>query len=157
VVKKKIEGRSVGGTEFYALLCTDDDFCAQLGRAMLAAGRLETSLKRYLKTRRPELKVDHANLGALLRLLKKHTLLVKMQLALDVLTSQRNYLAHSIHSLLSDWIQETILERSSLLDSDVRTYYERAWQLAENVNGLSDIIEKENSSVQDCTFAMARR
>ena len=143
---RKFEGRPVGGTEFFALLCADDDFCAQLGRAMLAAGRLETALKRYLKTTRPELKYQHANLGALLRLLQKHTLLVKMQPALEVLKSQRNYLAHSIHALLSDWIEETILERSDLLDSDVSTYCERAWQLTENLNGLSEIVEKENSS-----------
>lgn len=146
-VRRKFEGRPAGGTEFFALLCADDDFCAQLGRAMLAAGRLETALKRYLKTRRPELKLEHANLGALLQLLqKKHTLLVKMQPALEVLKSQRNYLVHSIHALLSDWIEETILERSDLLDSDISTYCERAWQLTEDLNGLADIVEKENPS-----------
>lgn len=140
---RKFQGRPVGGTEFFTLLFADDDFCAQLGRAMLAAGRLETALKRYLKTRRPELKFEHANLGALLRLLQKHTLLVKMQPALEVLKSQRNYLAHA---LLSEWIEETILERSDLLDSDVSTYCERARQLIENLNGLADIVENENSS-----------
>ena len=92
---------------------------------MLAAGRLETALKRYLKTTRPELKYEHANLGALLRLLQKHTLLVKMQPALEVLKSQRKYLAHSIHALLSDWKKKIILERSDLLESDVSTYCER--------------------------------
>ena len=143
---RKFEGRPVGGTEFFALLYGDDDFCAQLGRAMLAAGRLETALKGYLKTRRPELKIEHASLGVLLRVLKKHALLVRMQPALDVLKSQRNYLGHSIHALLSDWIEETILERSDLLDSDVSTYCERAWQLTENLNGLANIVEKENSS-----------
>ena len=143
---RKLEERPVGGTEFFALLCADDDFCSQLGRAMLAAGRLETALKRYLKTRRPELKLERANLGALLRQLQKHTFLVKMQPALEVLKSQRNYLAHSIHELLSDWIEETILERSDLLDSDVSIYCERVWQLTENLNGLAGIVEKEHSS-----------
>jgi hypothetical protein len=143
---QKFEGRSVGGTEFFALLYADNDFCAQLGRTMLAAGRLETALKRYLKTRRPELKFEHANLGTVIRLLQKHTLLVKMQPVIEVLKSQRNYLAHNIHALLSDWIEETILERSHLLDSDVSTYCERARELTENLNGLADIVEKENSS-----------
>ena len=57
----------------------------------MAAGRLETALKRYLKTTRPELKYEHANLGALLRLLQKHTLLVDAA-KLEVLKSQRNFL-----------------------------------------------------------------
>jgi hypothetical protein len=143
---RKFEGRPVTGTEFFALLNADDEFCAKLGRALLAAGRLETELKRYLKARRPELKLEHANLGALLRLLRKHTLFVQMQVVLGVVKSQRNYLAHNIHALLSDWIEETILERSDLLDSDVTTYCHRAWELSENLNRLADIVQKENSS-----------
>ena len=142
----KIEGRPVGGTEFFSLLCADDEFCAQLGRAMLAASRLETELKRFLHARHPELNTEYANLGWLLKLLSKHVLLERMQPALNVLKSQRNYLAHSIHALLSDWIEETILERADLFDSDVSTYCERAWQLTENLNGLADVVEKENSS-----------
>jgi len=143
---RKIEGRPIPGTEFFALLCSDDEFCAQLGRAMLAASRLETELKRYVHARHPQLDTKHANLGQILRLLNKHALLEKMRPALGVLKDQRNYLAHNIHALLSDWIEETILERSDLLDSDVSTYCERAWQLTENLNGLADIVERENSS-----------
>jgi hypothetical protein len=110
---------------------------------MLAAGRLETELKRYLNARLPKRKIKHANLGYLIRLLKEHTLLEKMQPSLKLLKGQRNYLAHNIHALLSDWIEETILERWDLLDSDVSTYCERAWQLTENLNGLADIVDRE--------------
>jgi hypothetical protein len=37
-------------------------------------------------------------------------------------------------------IEETILESTDLLDSDVDLYTGRAWQLKENLNGLADII-----------------
>jgi len=80
-----------------------------------------------------------------------------MQPALELLRDQRNYLTHSIHSLLSGWIEETILEKSNLLDSDVVTYTERAWQLAENLNGLADIVEKENSAHNPIATADARQ
>jgi hypothetical protein len=139
-----MEGRPVTSSEFFALLREDAEFCAQLGRAMLAAGRLETALKRFLHRQRPTLKTDNANLGFLIRQLEKHSLLPKMRQSLELLNKQRNYLAHSIHALLSEWIDETILERSELLDSDLVTYEERAWQLTENLNGLAEIIEREN-------------
>lgn len=142
---RKIEGRPVNGSEFFALLSADSEFCAQLGRAMLTAGRLETELKRYLNARFPALKTEHANLGRLLKLAKEHGLLEKMQPSLELLRDQRNYLAHSIHALLSGWIEETILEKADLLDSDVSTYCDRAWQLTENLNGLAHIVGKKNS------------
>jgi len=41
-------GESVESTAFYKLLCSDVEFCAELGRAVLAAGRLETALKRRI-------------------------------------------------------------------------------------------------------------
>jgi hypothetical protein len=32
------KGKPKAGMEFYELLCSDDEFCAELGRAILAAG-----------------------------------------------------------------------------------------------------------------------
>lgn len=137
------KGEPVDGQAFYALIYDDPVFCQQLGRAMLAAGRLETSLKRFFCSKVPTAKTDRATLGQMVELLKKYGLLEKMQPHLQSLALQRNYLAHSIHALLSHWIEETILERSDLLDSDVHTYFERAWQLTENLNSLAAILEHE--------------
>lgn len=142
---RRIKGEPVEGKEFFALLNDDAEFCAQLGRAMLAAGRLETVLKRFLRSHAPALKTERATLGHMVKLLREKTLLTKMQPHLDLLARQRNYLAHNIHALLSDWIEKTILERSDLLDSDVHTYQERAWQLTENLNALAAILEQENT------------
>lgn len=58
---------------------------------------------------------------------------------------QRDYLAHSAHALFAELIEESILPRSDLLDSDVHTFRERAWQLAENLNVLADIVAKERA------------
>jgi hypothetical protein len=63
--------------------------------------------------------------------------------ALETLRDQRNYLTHNIHALLSGLVEETILEGSGLLDSDIHTYTERAWQLKENLNDLADIIDRK--------------
>lgn len=139
------KGEAVDGKQFFALLYEDSEFCKQLGRAMLAAGQLETELKKFLRSKAPALNTERATLGQMVKILKEKDLLTKMQPHLDLLARQRNYLAHNIHSLLSDWIEETILERSDLLDSDVHTYKERAWQLTENLNALATILERENS------------
>jgi hypothetical protein len=143
---RKYKGMPVDGTKFYALLYADSQFCKQLGHAMLAAGRLETALKQHLSARSESAKTNRSTLGQLLSLAKEHGLLKRMQPALALVRDQRNYLAHSIHALLSGWIEETVLESSGLLDSDVVTYRERAWQLAADLNALAGIMEKENAS-----------
>ncbi|MEJ0084994.1 MAG: hypothetical protein WDO72_04900 [Pseudomonadota bacterium] len=138
------KGEPASGKEFFDLLRTDDAFCAELGRAMLAAGRLESELRQFLaanNVRTPE----RTTLGQLTRLLERHGLLSAMRPHLDMLGTQRNYLAHSIHALFSELIEETILERTDLLDSDVDLFTERAWQLAKNLNALANIVEEERA------------
>jgi hypothetical protein len=134
----------VDSSAFYALLRGDDEFCAELGRAVLAAGRLETALKQYIIKNAQNLDLTRATLGRLICVARKRELLSTMLPALEMLKDQRNYLTHSVHALLSGLIKESILEGSNLVDSDVHTYTERAWQLAENLNGLADILEREN-------------
>lgn len=142
----KYKGKPVTGKKFFDLLYTDSEFCRQLGRAVLAAGRLETELKLYLAANSVTHNAKHTTLGKLLDLMKNQGLLKKMQLSLELLKDQRNYLIHSIYALLSGLIEETVLSRSDLLDSDVVGFTERAWQLAENLDGLADIVAKENST-----------
>ena len=61
-------------------------------------------------------------------------------ISLKSLSKQRNYLSHNLYSLFSDLIDESILEKYNLLDSDVHLYIERASQLSENLNYISDVI-----------------
>jgi hypothetical protein len=139
------KGEPAEGLEFYALLYADDNFCKELGRAVLAAGRLESELKRYISNNAPEEDTKRATLGRLIKFAREHQLLLKMLPALEMLRDQRNYLAHNIHALFSGLIEETILEATGLLDSDVDVFTDRARQLQENLNGLADIMAREMS------------
>lgn len=138
------KGEAVAGKQFFDLLYADGDFCKELGRAVLAGGRLETELKLYLTANSVARNTKRATLGQLIELVKKRDLLKQMQPHLELLRDQRNYLAHSVYPLFLGFIEETILPRSDLLDSDVDSFTERAWQLCENLNALADIVAKEN-------------
>ncbi len=139
-------GRELLPEEFYAELSQDNEFCQELGKAVLAAGRLESELIRYLTNAGVSSDLRKANLGRLIRSAKKHALLSDLVPHLQELNGQRNYLAHNIHALFHGIIEETILERDGLLDSDTHTFMERAWQLAENLNGLADIVAKNDEN-----------
>lgn len=143
-----IKGEPVDGKTFYKFLSADDEFCRHLGRAVLAAGRLETQLKLYLRAHSIQADTERATLGQLLGLLEQHALLKKMQPHIDLLKRQRNFLTHNVHAVLSGLKEDALIgdEVKDLLDSDVDMYGERAWQLAENLNSLADILEKENSA-----------
>lgn len=136
-----LRGEPITGVEFFKLLCADDRFCAELGRTVLAAGRLESALKRNLAANAPGEDTAKATLGRLIECCRRNSLLTQMIPALETLMQQRNYLLHNIHALLSDLIEETILERADLLASDVVTYTERAWELRNNLNGLAELVE----------------
>lgn len=140
------KGFPSGGLEFFQLLYEDDEFCMELGRAVLAAGRLESELTQYLNENVADQKIADASLGRLIIFAKKHQLLTKMLPVLEMLRDQRNYLSHNIHALFAGVVEETILDRSNLLDSDVDTFSERAWQLKENLNGLADIIRQQRNT-----------
>lgn len=136
------KGEPAIGLEFYTLLYDDEEFCAELGRAILAAGRLETALKRFLNSHAPGADTTKATLGRLIKYAENHDLLTGLLPTLEMLTDQRNYLTHNIHALFSGLVEETILEKHGLLDSDVDLFIERAWQLKRNLNGLADIVER---------------
>jgi hypothetical protein len=135
-------GTPTAGLDFFRLLNENEEFCAQLGKSALAASRLEAELERYLATGGATPKKKHATLGDLLKVMKTAGLEERMQPALEMLIKQRNYLSHNIYRLFAGSIEETILPRSELLDSDVECFTERAWQPADNLNGLADSIAK---------------
>lgn len=128
--------------EFFQLLYEDDGFCMELGRAILAAGRLESALTQYLNEHAHDQRVVEASLGRLIAFAKRHNLLTQMVPALETVRDQRNYLAHNLHALFAGLVEETMLSRTNLLDSDVGAFTDRVWQLKENLNGMADIIAK---------------
>lgn len=137
----------VTGKQFFKILSEDQEFCAQLGRTMLAASVIESELKLYLKANSVDTAHRPLTFGQLIGLLKKYQLLVKMQPALMMLKMQRNYLAHNLHALLIGMIDETLLPRENLIDLDVHTYRDRARESEENLMGLSETISKERKAI----------
>jgi hypothetical protein len=150
-------GEPASGLEFYEYLRADDEFCAELGRAVLAAGRLESAMVRYFQNQAPDLRTAKATLGTLIRHAEERALLSNLVSALRTLSTQRNYLAHSIHALFSGLVEETILPRSGLLNSDVVTFTERAWQVRENLDGLAEIVEAESRRLPSLSSQPAAR
>jgi hypothetical protein len=139
------KGEPKKGIEFYNLLISSDDFTSELGKVALASGKLEAELIRFLQRNEIEGKYERKTLGHLVALAEKHGLLNKnMIIALKELSKQRNYITHNIYALFIDLIEETILEKTNLLDCDVDLYQERAWQLKLNLNDLADIIKEKS-------------
>jgi hypothetical protein len=60
-----------------------------------------------------------------------------------MLKDQRNYLTHTLFELFAGMVEETLLPRSKLIDSDVDMFAEKAWQLERNLTGLAEIVSSE--------------
>ena len=140
------KGQPSKGLEFYKLLNQSEGFTSELGKVTLASGKLEAELILYLT--RNKIKGDYKNstLGKLIRLANENNLITTNEmLTFKMIKEHRNYITHNIYALFIDLRDETILEKEYLLDSDVHLYTDRAWQLAENINGLADIIKNKKA------------
>lgn len=136
------KGLPSNGIEFYNLLNESEEFTSELGKVVLASGKLEAELILFLKRRDIKAKYDKATLGTLIDLAEKNDLIDEnIRISLKLISKQRNYITHNIYGLFIDLIDNTILEKENLLDTDVTLYIERACQLAENMDSLADIIK----------------
>lgn len=142
---RMFRGEPVTGAEFFELISNDEEYCAELGRVVLAAGRLESVLTLHLQNNCPTEINTKATLGKLIKYAKDHALLTDIIPALEMIKDQRNYLTHNIYNLLMGMIKQTILEGEGLLDSDVHTYIERASTLRDNLNALAEIVDRRNT------------
>ena len=134
-----------GGTElnveFFGQLHSSSEFCETLGRMTLAAGRFESDLRAYLRLRGVSVS-DDATLGPLISQLQKHGMLSENGVqVLRLLKRQRNYLTHSLFDLLSYRINETMLPREGLVPEDASAYAEKAWELDQNLAGVTRLVE----------------
>ena len=129
----------------FSHLYSDEEFCGELGRVMLAAGMLETELRSYLATSVSVRNADRCSLGGLVRTTKGHGLLQDLHASLDLLVKQRNSLAHRVHSILSGVLYDELLPESDHIDSDVSLFTERAWQLARNLRSVAELVAKRRA------------
>lgn len=138
------KGESSKGVEFFDLLFESDDFNTELGKVTLAAGRLEAEIIRYYIRNGLKENISRLTLGQLISIGKQEKLLERnLAMALEQICMQRNYLTHNIYALFIELIDETILERCNLLDTDVITYVEKAWQLKTNLIDLADLMSRK--------------
>ncbi|WP_452225927.1 hypothetical protein [Lacinutrix cladophorae] len=107
-----------------------EEFTSELGKVALASGKLEAELIIFLTQNGVRGNYIKATLGTLIRIGKDNKLFDQnMVISLELITKQRNYITHNIYALFTNLIDETILEKNNLLDSDVHLYTESAWQL----------------------------
>ncbi len=142
----KRNGEPLEGVEFFNQLYSDEKFCLHLGKVILSASRLESELIKYLSGKKVKEKTHRANLGALIQIAEDNSLLEKMTPVLREIKDQRNYLSHNLHALFVGLIDETVLPRTDLLDSDIDIFTDRAMQLDENLSALADIMARHNAN-----------
>lgn len=129
--------------EFFRVLYGHRSFCAGLGRVMLAAGRLETNLRAYLKLKEVTGVRTNSTLGSLVRQLKVNDLLTRNgEMHFDDLTLKRNYLAHSPYRLFSEEIEQTLLPSHELVMEDVSLFEERVNALAEDFMFFANLVSE---------------
>jgi hypothetical protein len=138
------KGKHIKEVEFYNLLFKNNEFTSELGKVSLASGRLEAELILFFNRKGVIEKVNESTLGWLIKVGKKNNLLDKNLIqSLELVLKQRNYFTHNIYALFTELIDVTILERNNLIDTDVVTYSNYAWQLSDNLESLGDLVSRK--------------
>ncbi len=135
--------------EFFDQLYRNCEFCSQLGKVTLAAGRFEFNLRAYLILRGVNVSQRDASLGPLIARLENHGMLSENGVrVLRGLKDQRNYLTHCLFDLFLARVDETLLPRPDAYPPDLTVYTEKAWELEQNLLGLNAIVEKQIASLE---------
>ncbi len=137
------EGKSSRGIEFFNLLMDSKEFSQELGQVTLVAGRLEAELIQLYQRKDFTNNFSKSPLGKLIQFGEKNSLLNgNLVEVLKMTCNQRNYITHNIYALFSDMIDETLLSKSDLIDTDVFTYKEKVWETKNNLIHLADIVRE---------------
>lgn len=138
------KGEPAKGVDFYNLLFNSDDFTIELGKVTLAASKLEAEMMLFFNRKGLNEKTNGKTLGTLISIGKKNNLFDKnLIMTLELICKQRNYFTHNIYALFIETIEKTILDRHNLVDTDVITFSDYAYQLKDNLNGLADLISEK--------------
>ena len=138
------KGEPSSGIDFFNQLMESEEFNKELGMLTLAAGRLEAELMHFFKRNEISKDLSRFTLGKLIQFGKTNGLLDKnLASALDWTCKQRNYITHNIYALFTEMIDETMLPKNNLIDTDVLTYTDKAWETKKNLIDLADLINKK--------------
>lgn len=133
--------------EFFDLLSNHTEFCCHLGKLMLAAGTLETTIKNFLRAKNVAGIREKSTLGGLVKLLKEqHLLSYNGMTHFDGLVAKRNYLTHSLYDLFSESTAETVLPRTNLSPEDVELFIEKTEDLTNDFKTFSKIVQNTDIS-----------
>ena len=105
-----IQGVRMSNEHFYNILYKNNEFCMELGRVILIAGKLESLIKKYLDKNNENEKFIESTLGVLIAKLKKYNSLENIVPALNTLKNQRNCFIHNIHSHFSGFIENNLIK-----------------------------------------------
>jgi hypothetical protein len=115
-------GINTEGSDFYNLLLKSEEFTCELGKAVLASGKLEAVIILYFSRLGVSVK-PNSPLGSLISRGEKLNILdVNLCMALKQTNLQRIEFFHKIYSLFIKMNKEDLLPINNLLDSDVVTY-----------------------------------
>ena len=135
----------------FRALASDAEFCEMLGRAMLAAGELESSLRAYLAAQGHDVPESRATLGALTAKLAELGLLTENgRSVLELMGTQRNHFAHKLFDLLTDRAESPLLPAEHLDQADVGdvgVFTDYAWTLTENLTGLTETVNQRLANI----------
>jgi hypothetical protein len=120
-----------------------EEFNIEMGKLTLAAGRLEAELIHLYKRKGVGENLSRFTLGKLIQYGKNNNILERdFAMALEHTCKQRNYITHSIYALFTELLEETMLPKEDLIDTDVLTYTDYAWATRRNLVDLADLISK---------------
>jgi hypothetical protein len=135
--------------EFFESLYDDRDFCEQLGKVILAAGILESSLRKYLRARGIAKVSSKLTLGQAVKILEENDLLTNNgQMHFNDIKRKRNYLAHNLYALFSEELEETVLPRTDLTAGDVDMFWEKAHNEARDYRHFSRIVMEADPTAE---------
>ena len=139
------KGKPSSGLDFFNLLYQSKEFTSEFGQMIIASAKLEAELILLLKKSNSKGIIKKYSLGKLIHIAYNNQLLSDNEFeTFKLLKNQRNYMTHNLYALFNYSIEESILARENLLDSDVFYYTETAWEIKENLNNLVDIIKQKN-------------
>lgn len=141
---------------FFNLLSEDNIFCKELMRMTLAAGKLESELKEYLRMYSITFNNKSVTFGSIINLLYNNKLLSENgKKVMGVLKARRNYLTHCLYDLFSERINETILPNSKLIPEDVSNITENVEELSCDLNNMSKLVELKIRTIKHTKLSLS--
>ena len=140
---RTFKGKLSKGINFYKLLYENAEFTIELGKMTLSCSKLEAEIILFFKRKNITKNFSKTTLNPLIDYAEKNEFFDEnLLIILREFAVKRNYLNHNIYGLFLELIDETILERENILDSDVLYFKDKVYVLNENLNHIAEQISR---------------